>query len=314
MNDIKDSHLVAKREADCTEGGEAGCGNREGRDLTRDKAGQSTKFAKIRLIQAYTRHFTAMTSLHSIRVIPVQQLDDNYAYILTDGKSTAFIDAVEPEKVVSAAKQHQIPLETVTTLLTTHHHLDHAGGNVKAKIILPKVEIVGGDARIPAISKTVAHGDSFTVGDMKVTALHTPCHTTGHICYRVQSNASDAGHVFTGDTLFVGGCGKFFEGTAREMHKNLAETLGKLPKDTKVWVGHEYTRSNLAFCQHIEPDNVAIQHEVEKCTPGRISVPSTIGQEWEWNVFMRVCDPNTGILSRLQLIDPVEGLARYVTN
>jgi hydroxyacylglutathione hydrolase len=245
-----------------------------------------------------------------IKVVPVQQLQDNYAYIVTDGKYTAFVDPVEPEKVIQTCKTDNISMANVT-ILTTHHHADHSGGNVNAKLMFPEVQVVGGDERIPAMTHKVQHKEQFMIGDMHITALHTPCHTTGHICYRVQANDKDAGHVFTGDTLFVGGCGKFFEGTAQQMHDSL-ETIGKLPKETQVWVGHEYTKSNLVFCQSIEPENAAIREEMLRCTPGRISVPSTIGNEWEWNVFMRVADPKTGILQKLKEEDPVRGLAKYV--
>lgn len=81
------------------------------------------------------------------------------------------------------------------------------------------------------------HGQIFKVGNLEITALHTPCHTTGHVCYNVIDDKAEEKAVFTGDTLFIGGCGKFFEGTPPQMYKNLVETLGSLPDETKVWCG-----------------------------------------------------------------------------
>lgn len=85
------------------------------------------------------------------------------------------------------------------------------------------------------MTKTPSHGETFTIGDsIKVKALHTPCHTQDSICYLFEDGSDKA--VFTGDTLFIGGCGRFFEGTPEEMHKALNETLAALPDDTKVYV------------------------------------------------------------------------------
>ncbi len=94
--------------------------------------------------------------------------------------------------------------------------------------------------------------------------------------------------MFTGDTLFIGGCGRFFEGTADEMHAALSY-LATLPSGTVVHVGHEYTAGNVAFAKSVEPENPAIARlgdlvKQEKITSGL----TTIGEEKEWNVFMRL--------------------------
>ena len=98
----------------------------------------------------------------------------------------------------------------------------------------------------------VEHGDKHTIGDIQISCLFTPCHTTGHVCYYVTQDTDRI--VFTGDTLFIGGCGRFFEGTAEMMYSAM-EKLGSLPPDTKVYCGHEYSLQNLAFADHVEPSN-----------------------------------------------------------
>lgn len=87
----------------------------------------------------------------------------------------------------------------------------------------------------------------------------TPCHTAGHVLYEVNDNKGSTPSLFTGDTLFVAGCGRFFEGTAKQMYHALIEVVAKLPQETKVYCGHEYTQKNLEFAQTIEPKNSAIE-------------------------------------------------------
>ena len=178
-------------------------------------------------------------------------------------------------------------------VLTTHHHWDHAGGNEKlvSKFKKNPLEVYGGDDRIGALTKKVGQDDTLEIGSLKVKCLFTPCHTTGHICYFVQApNGEQA--VFTGDTLFIGGCGRFFEGTAEQMYSALIEKLGKLPNETKVFCGHEYTVQNLKFCKHVEPNNSDILKKIdwaaEKREAKEPTVPSTIGEEKLINPFMRV--------------------------
>jgi hydroxyacylglutathione hydrolase len=108
----------------------------------------------------------------------------------------------------------------------------------------------------------------------------------------VESSTADQKSVFTGDTLFLGGCGRFFEGTAEQMHSALIEKLSKLPDETKVFCGHEYALGNLKFGNHVEPDNKDILAKIEWTKAQRDqnlpSVPSTIGEEKLINPFMRV--------------------------
>ena len=144
------------------------------------------------------------------------------------------------------------------------------------------------------MTTTPSHNSTFEIGSIKVTALHTPCHTQDSICYFFEDGSDKA--VFTGDTLFIGGCGRFFEGNAKEMHKALNEVLGALPDDTKVYPGHEYTKGNVRFAKKVL-DSEAIRRlddysQKNKETQGKF----TIGDE---KVSLQLCGGKTGMADGL---------------
>lgn len=178
--------------------------------------------------------------MSSINVKILPALSDNFMYLITDTatKEAAIVDPVDPESVIAAVQTEGVKLLKV---LTTHHHWDHAGGNEKLVSLFKdnKLDVFGGDQRIGALTNQVKHGDKLKIGNLDVLCLHTPCHTSGHICYYVEAPSGEKA-VFTGDTLFLGGCGRFFEGTAEQMYSALVEKLGGLPDETKVFCGHEY--------------------------------------------------------------------------
>ncbi|XP_026750938.1 hydroxyacylglutathione hydrolase, mitochondrial [Galleria mellonella] len=225
-----------------------------------------------------------------VRILPA--LQDNYMYLIVDKatKEAAVVDPVEPSTVLKAVKDNGL---TLTTVLTTHHHWDHAGGNEDLVKLHPGLQVYGGDERIGALTKKVEHNTKFNLGHLNVQCLFTPCHTSGHICYFVTApEEGNESAVFTGDTLFLGGCGRFFEGTAEQMYKALITILSSLPDQTKVFCGHEYTLQNLKFARHVEPKNEDIQKKIlwseERRQEGKPTVPSTIAEEKLYNPFMRV--------------------------
>ncbi|OAY66843.1 Hydroxyacylglutathione hydrolase cytoplasmic [Ananas comosus] len=147
--------------------------------------------------------------------------------------------------------------------------------------------------------------------DLKfVLTTHHHCHTKGHISYYVTGKAEEDPAVFTGDTLFIAGCGKFFEGTAEQMYQSLCVTLGSLPKPTRVYCGHEYTEKNLRFALTVEPENEKISQKLSwaqrQRQDGLPTIPSTIGEEFETNPFMRVDLPE--IQNKVGCGSPVEAL------
>ena len=136
---------------------------------------------------------------------------------------------MEPETVLNAVQAEQVNL---TTVLTTHHHWDHAGGNQKLLELRPDLHVIGGDDRIDALKQKVAQGDQVKIGNLNIECFATPCHTTGHICFYVTDADNGSKAVFTGDTLFLGGCGRFFEGDGAQMNEALNVKLASLPDET----------------------------------------------------------------------------------
>jgi hydroxyacylglutathione hydrolase len=177
--------------------------------------------------------------------------------------------------------------------MNTHHHWDHAGGNKKLLSSLPNsnLPVIGGKD-CEGVTETPSHKSTFSIGkNIQVTALHTPCHTQDSICWFMEDSKTNEKVVFTGDTLFIGGCGKFFEGNGTEMNAALNTILASLPDDTKVYPGHEYTKSNVKFLKKIDGGNSDVQ-ALEKFadenqeTQGKF----TIGQEKRHNAFMRTSE------------------------
>lgn len=246
-----------------------------------------------------------------MRIVPIPVLSDNYSYLIIDDKSNeaAIVDPAEPHKVTPVISEHKVKL---THLLTTHHHADHSGGNEEMAEKFSGLTVVGSardSQRIPALAKGVAEGDLFNVGGLQVKVYEVPCHTRGHVFYVVSDKSAGGPSVlFSGDTLFIAGCGRFFEGDGAQMYHALIEVASKLPDDTLVYPGHEYTVQNLIFAKHVEPDNKAVQEFLAECQQkrarGEFTVPSTIGLEKKVNPFMRVREPS--VAKAAGATDPVE--------
>ncbi|CUA70843.1 hypothetical protein RSOLAG22IIIB_04325 [Rhizoctonia solani] len=244
----------------------------------------------------------------TMRVVPVPVRSDNYAYLLIDDATNkaAAVDPFDVPKVKTQAEKEGVEL---TALITTHHHADHSGGNKEFHSVYPNAPVYGGSDSVPALTHTVKDGDTFSIGEnIKVKCLATPCHTQDSICYYVQDTAKpEQKGVFTGDTLFLAGCGRFFEGTAPEMRKALSY-LGTLPDETVVYNGHEYTKASLAFGAHIDPDapgmNKLRKLVEEDITTGK----STIADEKQWNVFMRLDSAAVRAATKAQ--DDIDAMAK----
>jgi hydroxyacylglutathione hydrolase len=234
--------------------------------------------------------------MSKVIVVPVNE--DNYSYILicAHTNEVAFVDPAEPEKVLAAAEKNGIHKAQIRTVLTTHKHLDHSGGNEWMAENFPGIVIIGGagDA-VPAVTREVGQGDVVQVGKLEVQCLLVPCHTKGHIMFFVPPGEETPPVLFSGDTLFNGGCGRFFEGTAKDMYNALCVQAAALPPNTLVYSGHEYTVNNYRFCVHVEPENKAMADTYERAqrtrAAGHPTVPTTMADELEFNVFLRVDNP-----------------------
>lgn len=232
-----------------------------------------------------------------MQIVPIPILADNYAYLLIDPDTgdAAAVDPADPGPVLAEVHARGLRL---THVLCTHHHGDHSGGNVAIVDAVPNVAVVGPQldaARIPGLTHGVLHGDVVRVGSLAVRVLFVPCHTRGHIAFVAGEAAPDGPALFCGDTLFVAGCGRFFEGSAEQMVSALYDVLGALPPETRVYCGHEYTVANLAFAASVEPNNIAVRDKLAWATAQRAAalptVPSTLGDERTYNPFLRVHVP-----------------------
>ena len=235
-----------------------------------------------------------------MKIIPVPCLSDNYAYLLVCERTNAcaIVDASEAEPVVAALEAQRSrsgrALDLVA-ILATHHHHDHVGGNEAVAARFPGVKVYGhaSDAgRLPRLTDPLEDGAAFQIGELAIEAIHIPGHTTGALAYYVTDPPGDPA-VFTGDTMFVAGCGRLFEGTPAMMHASLAK-LAALPDATRVFCGHEYTLSNARFALGIDPDNkdlIRRAADVEaKRARGEPTIPSTVGLEKATNPFLRAGD------------------------
>lgn len=243
------------------------------------------------------------------QVVAVACLKDNYAYLVHDRASgtTLLVDAPEALPIVTELKARDWSLDAI---LITHHHSDHIGA-IEAIAGRDHPRIVGSIAdrhRLPALDDALAEGDRLRIGPFEVTAMLTPGHTSGHLCYHFPAEKL----VFTADTLFSLGCGRLFEGRPADMWMSLMR-LKALPAETAVYPGHEYTQANGRFAVTIDPDNASLGDrlaEVERLrADGRPTVPTTIALERATNPFLRADDP--ALAQRLGLAGrpPVEVFA-----
>jgi hydroxyacylglutathione hydrolase len=226
-----------------------------------------------------------------MRVETIPCLADNYAYLvhLEGAREALVVDPSEAEPVRAALDARGLEL---VGILATHHHHDHVGGIDALVAASPGVAVVGSEhdrRRIPRLTRALGHGATIEVAGLSVRALAVPGHTLGAVAYHVGDE------LFTGDTLFVGGCGRLFEGTAADMHRSLASLAAGLAGTTRVWCGHEYTEANLRFAAVMEPDHAPIREALEaaraKRARGEPTVPSTLADELAYNPFLRTDSP-----------------------
>ncbi|ORZ23133.1 Metallo-beta-lactamase superfamily [Absidia repens] len=220
---------------------------------------------------------------------PVPCLQDNYSYILLDEKSklAAVVDPVEPSNILIALEEY--PDYRLTTVLTTHHHWDHAGGNNELKKQRPGLTVYGGSKEVEGVTSVIDIEQPLELGSLRIQPYLTRGHTMDHVCYYVQQQQQQqddnqqqqqqqSGAVFTGDCLFSSGCGRFFEGTPTDMDNALTK-LKHLPENTDIYFGHEYTAANCKFALTVEPDNTHLQQKLEWARSAGCTTPSTVLNE-----------------------------------
>lgn len=217
---------------------------------------------------------------------------DNYVILLTDpnGPTTVVVDPGQATIVGAALADAG---RTLTHILVTHHHGDHVGGiaELAARFGCRVIGCRADRARIPAITDAVSDAETFTLADERFVVMETPGHTVGHICFHLPLS----NRLLSGDTLFLMGCGRLFEGTPDQMWSSLTR-LRSLPDETEVFCAHEYTEANARFAAALTSDDPRIGRRLEATIAlragGRPTVPGTIGRERAENPFLRADDPS----------------------
>ena len=222
-----------------------------------------------------------------MKVEIIKCLQDNYSYIIIDKKHNhaCVIDPSESEPVINFIESKNIKLKFI---LNTHHHHDHVDGNndLKKKYGANVVGFKNDKQRIPSIDILLEDNQIWKGKNFEAKIIHIPGHTSGHICfYFIKEKV-----VFTGDTLFSLGCGRIFEGTYEQMYNSLNK-LKKLPADTKIYCGHEYTLKNSLFCSKYDKNNKNLEKKIfeinNKLKKNLPTMPSTIEEELACNIFLR---------------------------
>jgi hydroxyacylglutathione hydrolase len=212
---------------------------------------------------------------------------ENYGVLIHDPETgeTAAVDVGDgPSYRAAMAATGWTP----TQIWVTHHHHDHITGLADIKAVTGAT--VYGPSGISGVDKILSGGDRFSFAGRQVDVIHTPGHTMDMLNFHVASEDI----VFTGDTLFVMGCGRLFEGTPEDMWQSMQKLMA-LPASTKVYCSHEYTLSNAKFALSVDPDNLALRNraiEIDQLRDqGDPTVPSTLQAELATNPFLRCADP-----------------------
>lgn len=220
------------------------------------------------------------------KTTPISAFSDNYIWALVseETQSVAVIDPGDAAPVEAFLQQQGLQLSAI---LVTHHHADHTGG-IAALTAARDIPVYGpASSPFPGITHKLAQGDTITLFDKDLIVTEVPGHTLDHISYYY---AGETPQVFCGDTLFLAGCGRIFEGSATQMYAAM-EYYSSLPDNTQVFCTHEYSLSNLRFAAAVEPGNPAIEQSICDCQhlrdQDKPTLPTSIGAEKQINPFLR---------------------------
>ncbi|MFH0953584.1 MAG: hydroxyacylglutathione hydrolase [Verrucomicrobiota bacterium] len=245
------------------------------------------------------------TKIGDAVVLTLPILGDNYAYVLVSGHHAAAVDPADASRVSAVLAERKLRLSLI---LNTHHHGDHVAGNADLKAATGCG--IGGpaDGRIPGLDRPLGGGSIVDVGRVRLWVMATPGHTRSHVAYCDPVY----GMVFTGDTLFAGGCGRLLEGTAADLWDSLCR-LADLADETMVFCGHNYTVENLRFAAGLEPANNAVRQRLENAerqeAQGLPTVPSTMALEKATNPFLRAARPELAAALGMKGARPVDVFA-----
>ena len=224
---------------------------------------------------------------YGIARVRIKRSDNNYNYIVwcAETLECGVIDPLDAGTVLDFVTNRELRIKYI---INTHTHPDHIEGNdtilksTTAKILVhPK-----GQGAVSSKNEPIKEGDVIDIGKQKIKIMHTPGHCPEHISLVLGDN------VFVGDTLFLSGCGNTkFGGNIEELYKSIAFRLRPLPEGFRIFVGHDYSETNLRFALSIEPENKAARAKLEGVksaySQGKEPAPTTIGEEKKYNPFLR---------------------------
>ena len=220
----------------------------------------------------------------------IKCLQDNFTYLIID-KKTQIACVVDPSEAAPIIKFLQNKKINLKYILNTHHHHDHVGGNIelKKKYDCNVIGFKGDKDRIPEIDTLLEDNQIWKKDNFEAKIYHVPGHTSGHIAFHFFKEKK----LFIGDTLFSLGCGRIFEGTNEEMFNSL-NRIKKIPDDTEIYCGHEYTLQNSKFCLAHDSTNLNLKNKIleieRKLKDGLPTIPTFLKDELKCNIFLKAKD------------------------
>lgn len=221
-----------------------------------------------------------------MELIRIPALSDNYIWLLSnENRECVIVDPSQAQPVIEILLQHSL---TPIAILLTHHHDDHVGGVAELVEEYPNITVFGPqETQNKGATQLIHDQEKIIIGSFTFRVISTPGHTLGHVAYYCEP------YLFCGDTLFSGGCGRLFEGSAQQMFNSL-QKLSALPDNTLICCAHEYTLSNMAFAHHIMPENTLITDYFSQVSEMRNklqpTIPITLKNEKNINLFLKSDD------------------------
>ena len=215
-----------------------------------------------------------------IHIDPIEAFQDNYIWLIHNDQNSIIVDPGDAKPVVSALERKKLNL---VAILITHHHADHIGGVIALQKKYPHIKIFAPQKdKYDFVNISLKNGDEINIPELQINykIIEIPGHTRGHIAYYDKKN------LFCGDTLFACGCGKIFDGTHEQMYNSLKK-ISALPKDTKIYCAHEYTKKNITFALSLDPDDTNLKLRKALVSNIKNTIPSSLEEELKTNPFLK---------------------------
>ena len=215
-----------------------------------------------------------------IHIDPIEAFQDNYIWLIHNDQNSIIVDPGDAGPVISALERKNLNL---VAILITHHHADHIGGVMALQEKYPHIKIFAPQKdKYDFVNISLKNGDEINIPELQINykIIEIPGHTQGHIAYYDKKN------LFCGDTLFACGCGKIFDGTHEQMYNSLKK-ISALPKDTKIYCAHEYTKKNISFALSLDPDDTNLKLRKALVSNIKNTIPSSLEEELKTNPFLK---------------------------